>query len=689
MVLRPTPPDDATGSPEPGLPSRILRLGGGAGSRWGLHEGDSFTRAYANSLCHRLPLLYMVVAFLSVLMALRFYGTAHHLLALFGPVVLGSFAVWRAFYWRPQAVARRTLATLRRDLRAMSWIGAFSGFAFALWAMLLYAIGDVAQQSFIHYVIAIALFSSILGLGHSPLTALRIAIAITIPTSGQILFSGHPNTLMVLLVQVVITSILLLVTNGHHRDFVRLELSRQQLSLREREAARLAQENLQQATIDSLTGALNRRAILARIEQELAEPRHLTRKAWLALIDLDGFKHVNDTYGHAAGDTVLATVARRLDAFDHVRCFGRLGGDEFAAIFDADLEEDRVRDLAAELSDSLREPILHAGAILRLSGSVGVHRMDGPSASDCLERADAALYKAKEQSDGTVTVFSPDDEAELQARAAITRLFNDSDLADRLRLLYQPIVDGQTGAISGYEAFVRWSPDGERWLAPGQFMALAEATGRTGELTSMVMARALRECRAWDYGRTLSINLAPRDVMRAGAAEALARLADEAGAPPGAIILEVTERALLADAKRAEAQLQTFRAKGFRIALDDFGAGWSSLSQVHRLPLDMIKIDQELSRALATDPGARALVGTIISLAWQLGIDCTIEGVEDEAQAATARALGIRLVQGYHFGRPETVDVALAAMQSAAQAASIKPAAAKGAGRKVSAIRRA
>lgn len=639
------------------------------GGRWGQHEGDSFTLAYTTSLSHRLPLLYMVVAFNALLVALLFRSEVPLWLSLFGPMVLGSFAVWRAYYWRPSGVAARSLAVLRRDLRMMSWLGAIAGFMFALWGMALYPFGDAAQQSFIHYIIAVTLFSGILGLGHSPLTALRIAIAITIPTTGQILFSGHPNAVPVMLVQVVVTTILLLIANGHHRDFVRLELSRQQLVRREREAAQLAEENLLQATIDPLTGALSRRAILARLEHELSRTCAVTvdttAKAWLALIDLDGFKHVNDTYGHAAGDTVLAAVAHRLATFARIRSFGRLGGDEFAAIIDPELDEDGVRALAIEMSESLRAPVLHAGAVLRLSGSIGVHRMDGRSVSDCLERADAALYKAKEQSDGAVIVFSPEDEAELLNRAAITRLFNDSDLADRLRLLYQPIIDGETGGVTGFEAFVRWSPDGERWLAPGQFMALAEATGRTGELTRMVMARALRECRAWEYGRTLSINLAPRDVMRAGTADALARLAEEAGAPPSSIILEVTERALIADPRRAEAQLQTFRSKGFRIALDDFGAGWSSLSQVHRLPLDMIKIDQELSRALVSDPGARTLVGTIISLSWQLGIDCTIEGVEDEAQAQTARALGIRLMQGYHFGRPEPADTALAVMTAA------------------------
>ncbi|WP_197274523.1 bifunctional diguanylate cyclase/phosphodiesterase [Novosphingobium sp. AAP83] len=534
----------------------------------------------------------------------------------------------------------------------MSSLGASFAFLMAVWVMGLSAYADATAQSFIHYIVAVTLFSGVLGLGHTPLTARRMAVVVALPTSVQTLLSGHPNALGVVLVQTVVTALLLLITNGHHRDFVKLELSRQRLVRRERKAALLAQDNMLQATVDPLTGALNRRAILARLDAELAGKHTGTAAAWLALIDLDGFKHINDTYGHAAGDTVLAAIAARLASVPRVRCFGRLGGDEFAVVLDAALDEAAMRALANDLSDALRAPVLHGSVVLRLSGSIGVHRVAGRSASDCLERADAALYKAKEQSDGTVVVFSPDDETELLQRGAITRQFNDSDLEQRIRLVYQPIVNLGGNSITGFEAFARWSPDGQNWLTPGQFMSLAVATGRTGEMTRMVMARALSECRAWEQGRTLSINLAPRDVMRAGTPDVLARLAEDAGAPPQAIILEVTERALIDDPKRAEAQLKAFRARGFRIALDDFGAGWSSLSQVHSLPLDMIKIDQALSRALSSDPGARALVSSIVSLAWQLGIDCTLEGVEDEVQAETARSLGVRLMQGYHFGHP-------------------------------------
>ncbi len=636
------------------------------GESWYQREGDNFTRAYAQSLSQRLPLLYAVVAIDCFLLAYRFAGIAPAWLTIAMPLALTLIALWRGMYWLPSRIRKRGLRRVRRDLKAMNWVGSISAFTFAVWGMMLYPYGDLAAQSFVHYIVAITLFSGVLGLGHAPLTALRIVVAVSIPTTIMIWFSNHPNAIPVALVQIFIAGILLMLACSHHRDFVRLELSREQLKRRERQSAQLAQDNLLQATVDPLTGALNRRAILEQLEKAMEGGHNGGGSAWLALIDLDGFKHVNDTYGHAAGDTVLAAVASRLATIARVRSFGRLGGDEFALILDPDLSEQDVRVSAMDLSETLRAPVRHGSTVLRLSGSVGVHRIDGRSASDCLERADAALYKAKKHGDGAVVVFSPEDEADLQARAAITRQFNNSDLDTHIKLLYQPIVDAETGRITGFEAFARWSPDGHNWLAPAHFISLAEATGRTGDLTRMVLARALSECRAWEQGRTLSINLAPRDVMRAGTADALATIAQAAGAPPGSIILEVTERALIDDPKRAEVQLAAFRARGFRIALDDFGAGWSSLSQVHRLPLDMIKIDQGLSRALASDPGARTLVGTIVSLAWQLGIDCTIKGVEDETQAQTARALGVRLMQGYHFGRPAPAADAMASLASAA-----------------------
>ncbi len=653
-----------SGEPRSGVQARARRRRRGFvrslrcyGRHWQQRPGDAFTEAYALSVSHRAPLLYLVVVFNTLLLAGCFYGSAPQLLVVLGPV-LSLVAVQRAWHWMPGKVAGRPVERLRDDLEGMQRLGGWAALLFIAWSLGLYPYGDAGQRELLHFVIAVTMFSAVLGMANSPQTALRLGTAYTLPWSLFLLASGHPNAVQIALAQVFITVILLAMTQIQHRDFVRLELSRQLLVRRERQTAELASAHYRQATVDHLTGGRNRRAILDSLEDHLAAPGDAVRP-WLALFDLDGFKHVNDTYGHAAGDHVLRTVNQRIGLIDGVTAHGRLGGDEFAILFAGLFDAEAVMAAARALSLAIREPISFNGATLRLFGSIGLYRADGDTVSNCLERADAALYKAKELGDGAIVAFGPDDEVALQRRIAVMRQFNDCPLEERLRLLYQPIFDCRDGRVVGMEALARWSPDGIEWQAPGEFLAIADATGRTGELTRLVLARTLAECRPWETGLEVSINLAARDVVRGGMADTIAAIVEEAGANPASVMLEVTERALQLDPKRAAAQLVAFREKGFRIALDDFGAGWSSLSQLRDLPLDRIKLDRQLVGALSSDPGARAVTGMIVALAWQLGIGCSIEGVESEAQANAARALGIHLMQGYHFGRPEPAAQAL------------------------------
>lgn len=616
----------------------------------GRSSGAGLTRAYADTLAQRLPLIYCVVIVDIAVLSSRFSGAAPQWMVVLLPILLSLLAFSRALYWLPRFVHRRSTDQLDRDLKRMGWIGATAAISSMAWSLELYSYGDESQQSLVQYIIAISTYTAILGLGQAPRTAIHIALGVMVPSTVYFAVQDHPNALVIAIVQSVVTILLLAVTNGYHRDFVRLELSRQQIHRRELEAAQLAQSNYYNATVDPLTGALNRRAILDRLERELANAA--IDPLWLALLDLDGFKHINDTYGHAAGDSVLRAVSDRIAAMEELVAFGRLGGDEFAILLDGNLETERILEVLHDLTAAVRKPIDHNGVTLRMSASIGLRRTEYRSVGECLERSDAALYKAKEKGDGAVVLFTPEDEVALSHRSAVTRRFNDCPLEDRLRLVYQPLVDVDTWAVTGFEAFARWSPDGETWLNPRDFLSLAQATGRTGELTRLVLVRALSECPAWEMDLDLAINLSPRDVMRDGAPDVLADIVRKAGAPPERLVLEVTERAIQADPRRAADQLARFREQGFRIALDDFGVGWSSLSHVRNLPLDRIKIDRVIASALADDPGARAIAGTIVGLAWQMGLECTIEGIEDERQAETARALGLRLMQGYHFGRP-------------------------------------
>ena len=640
---------------------RLFTMFSDNGRYWQQRRGDDFTRAYANGISHRLPLLYLVVVFDAFLLTLRFAGNAPVWLLACG-ACLGLYGLTRAIYWLPPRVRARSIARQRADLDRMARLGGLSAVLFVAWTLALCLRADADQRALIQYVLAVTMFSGILGLGHAPRTALALAISFPVPATAFFLWANDANAAYVALVQLGVTGILLLVTYGHHRDFVRLELSRQQLVRRERQAARLAHSHYRQATVDSLTGGMNRRAILARLEHTLHDAAGNCRP-WLALVDLDGFKHINDTYGHAAGDAVLQAVNTRIGNARAVAAHGRLGGDEFAILLDGALAPAMALTACQALSAAIAEPIMHNGVRLRLYGSMGLYRATSDTVRGCLERADAALYKAKAIGEGTVCLFGAEDEAALQQRSVITRQFSDCALDERLRLLYQPIHDHRTGCVTGLEAFARWSPDGVNWQSPATFLAIAEATGRTGELTRLVLARALAECPPSATGLELSINLSPRDVLREGAPEVIAGIVAKAGEDPAMIVLEVTERALVSDPRRATAQLQAYRDKGFRIALDDFGAGWSSLSHLRELPLDFIKLDRELAMALAQDPGARAVAGMIVALTWQLGIGCVIEGVETAAQVEAAHALGIHLMQGYYFAHPLQAAQALAAVR--------------------------
>jgi diguanylate cyclase (GGDEF)-like protein len=651
--------------------------------RRALRERSSplFVDAYVTGIARRVPMLYLVILFDVALLDASFHAVAPLAVQATG-VVLALVAGLRGRAWMPRRMAAMSLDQKRAALVRISRIGGLFALAFMTWTVELSFYGSAEQSMLVHYVLAVTAFAAIVALAQSPRTALYVAVSFSVPATAVFVASHSGDAIQLALVQSLLTATMMIAILTNHREFVRRELNGQRLARRLAHTARESRVNYHRATIDDLTEVLNRGAILQRLREDLITTSGA--RSWLALADLDGFKHVNDTYGHAAGDAVLRAVAARIGPQAGVKAYGRLGGDEFAILFDRTFDQAQVRAASRALSDAVSQPIPFNGTRLRVLCSIGLYRSDrvanpahtgpvhtGPAqaspaeTSDCLERADAALYKAKQQGGGAVVVFGTDDEAAHRQRAVITRQFHDSVLEDRLRLVYQPVIDTRDGRIVGAEAFARWSPDGRTWQAPAKFLEMAHATGRMGEVTRLVLTRALMECRPADNGITLSINLSPRDVLRDGVAETLANITADAGGSPFDLILEVTERALIDDPRRATRQLEALREHGFRIALDDFGAGWSSLSQLRDLPLDLIKLHGTLAEALPGDPGARAVAGMIVALTWQLGLGCTIKGIETEVQAQAARALGISCMQGYHFGAPDSAAVMLAGIKRA------------------------
>ena len=413
--------------------------------------------------------------------------------------------------------------------------------------------------------------------------------------------------------------------------------------------ARVAHRLQADATLDALTGLVNRRSFLAALGDALAErePGHLA----VVLLDLDGFKEVNDGFGHAAGDLALRHVGQSLARRSGAVVTARLGGDEFALVFAGEDAEQAALDAADELT---LDQWVDVGALtVQLGASAGVAvSRPGDSTSTLLRRADLAMYEAKRAPHVVVARFADVMAERAERRHLLTAALRGATARGETELVYQPMVRLADGAVAGVEALLRWRSPAHGLVLPGEFLPLAEETGVVGELGRWVLDRAAADVRCWeDAGAVppqLFVNVSPHQLDDAfpDAARAAVRAH---GVDPARVTLEVTESAVPDDCSTA--CLQALRAAGFRIAMDDFGAGFSSLAQLAVLPVDTLKFDRAFLLGTGTETGRR-IVEAFIALAASLGLTTVAEGVETEAEADVVRRAGCELAQGWLFGRP-------------------------------------
>ncbi len=436
------------------------------------------------------------------------------------------------------------------------------------------------------------------------------------------------------------------------------------------ERKRLEEQLTHDALHDPLTGLANRLLFADRIDRALLSAARAGGQPGVLFLDLDRFKAVNDSLGHATGDRLLVAVAHRLtDAVRAADSVARLGGDEFGVLLDGLSGPEEAIMVAGRISTALEPPIELDGRAIPVRVSIGI-ALAGPHASEAsalLRNADAAMYRAKEAGRGGWTIFEPAIHA-----AAIARLELESDLraaveARAFSLEYQPIVRLDGEAVVSYEALLRWERPGHGSVSPAEFIPIAEESGLIVPLGRLVLEVACREAASWQTnsiaaaGPSLSVNVSARQLADAHFIDDLVGALSQAELDPGRLVVEITEGAVMADLDRAVAVLVAVRALGVRVALDDFGTGFSSLSHLRRLPIDILKIDRsfvaEVDRA-GTEAVAveAAVVEAVLGLARALGIETVAEGVERPEQVAVLRSLGCRYGQGYLFGRPESAD---------------------------------
>ncbi|HZT16207.1 MAG TPA: EAL domain-containing protein [Gaiellaceae bacterium] len=436
---------------------------------------------------------------------------------------------------------------------------------------------------------------------------------------------------------------------------------------------RQAEENEHLALHDTLTGLPNRSLFRDRAAQAILATRRDPGRVGLLLLDLDRFKEINDTLGHRNGDAVLEEVGRRLCA--SVRAtdtVARLGGDEFGVLLP------RVRDAAAALTvaDTLRhalhEPLVLEGIALDLDASVGVVLSPdhGDEVETLLQRADVAMYVAKSERT-RCELYSPSRDEYSPARLALAGELRRAIDGGELVLHFQPKADLPSGRVRGVEALVRWQHPDRGLLGPDQFVPLAERTGLIRELTRHVLAAALRQLREWEAAGIVldvAVNLSARDLVDAELPDTVAGLLDEHGVEPRRLELEITESVLLTDPTRAGGVLARLDAMGVRLAIDDFGSGYSSLAYLKRLPVGAIKIDRSFVTNMGRDENDAVIVRSTIDLGRTLGLRVVAEGVEDERAWSELARLRCDQAQGYFLSRPLPAE-ALAAWLRGARAA--------------------
>jgi diguanylate cyclase (GGDEF)-like protein len=413
------------------------------------------------------------------------------------------------------------------------------------------------------------------------------------------------------------------------------------------------------ATHDQLTGLANRSLFHDRLVQAVSAARRSRQKLSVLFLDLDGFKSINDTLGHAVGDGLLRGIARRIaSCLRETDTAARLGGDEFAVLLTNLGNELDAATVARKLLSALGEPLQfrQQSTTIRCSIGIATFPRDAQDAEALLKRSDTAMYHAKERGGNRFDFYTEDMNAAIQRRVALEDRLRTALDQNEFLVHYQPQFDLTRGRIIGAEALLRWKHPELGLVSPGQFLPIAEETGLIVPLGDWILRTACEQNARWNReghrGLRVSVNVSSQQFLEPGLADVVKSALEQSHLAPISLELEITESSLLRDVEVTVNTLRRLKDLGVRLAIDDFGTGYSSLAYLKRLPIDVLKIDQSFIRTLTTDPADATITQTIVQLASGLNLNTIAEGVETLEQLLLLGSYGCSRMQGYLFGKP-------------------------------------
>ncbi|WP_441237650.1 putative bifunctional diguanylate cyclase/phosphodiesterase [Bradyrhizobium sp. 930_D9_N1_4] len=626
-------------------------------------DNPELMRAQFDAFSKQIPLLYFILITNTIAVAYTYVPLAPASLSMIVPGALIAVTGFRTFWWLRQRHVVRNDADIARNLRLTNWIAAPIAAGFTVWSFALYPYGDPFAKSQVAFYMAVTVIGCIFSLMHLRSAALIVTLVVDVPYVLFYFATGEPTLEAMAINNLLVTGAMVTVLFIYYRDFADLVSSRKSLLAQQAATQALSDENFRLANLDSLTELPNRRRFFAELSSAFADAERRGVRVAVGIIDLDGFKPINDNYGHSVGDRVLIEAGRRIrevcEGFGPQRVeFARLGGDEFGLVVCGDPDHADLARLGERIGEQVKLPYQLDTAHTGLSCSIGFALFPhSASTSEALyECADYSLYHAKRHLRGRTVIFSSELEAEIRSRGVIENLLRTSDFGAEMELVFQPIVDAMSEHTAGFETLARWHSPRLGWVSPADFIPAAERIGLIRPLTQALLARALATARTWPDHIRLSFNLSAHDVCAAEGILPLISIIEKSGLPPHRIDFEITETAVTFDFARAQQSIATLKAMGCGISLDDFGTGYSSLSHVHRLPLDKIKVDRSFVADINENPVSHKIIKSLAGLCDDMGFACVAEGVETRAQLDSLRRLGCDFIQGYYFAKPMSGD---------------------------------
>ena len=603
-------------------------------------------------LREQMPALYGMLSVNAAILAYTHRALAPPALALIIPAILIAACMTRMLMWmRPVSPRELDVEQVSHRLRRTVALAMVLSVAYVGWALALDQFGGPYEHGHVAIFVAVPVLGCIFCLTFLPQAAMLVALSV-LGTFLVYCFIKRTEILVAIALNIsLVTAVVIKLLRDYYGAFIGLEISERELQNERRQAQALSEENARLAETDALTGLPNRRFFFATLEK-LLDKSDASHVFTVGLIDLDRFKPINDTHGHAYGDRLLQVVGERM----MTQCppetiVARLGGDEFGMIVMAGPEE--AQHIAQSLCNAIHEPVRIGEIVVSVGCSAGlaVYPETATTAHLLFDRADFALYHAKKHKRGRCVLFSEHLEQLIRSEQAIDAALQAADLTKEISLVYQPIVAADSLAPIGIECLARWNSPRLGVISPEMLIASAERVGRARDLALALFDRALATLGQLPDPMCIAFNLSGHNLCDSETIAALLDRIAQSGCNARRLLFEITESSLIDDGDGAGNGLDRLRATGARMALDDFGTGYSSLSSLHRLPLDMIKIDRSFASRLDEASGRR-LITAIRNLARSLSLDCVIEGIETESQLVNARLAGFSLVQGYFITRP-------------------------------------